>query len=73
MTAWPTRTAIHAATHGATARDADRRARLDAINNATAFIVRMLLLPSHKRRFSMSAFNNTFNAKVRAAHQAVGA
>ena len=73
MTAWPTQTAIIAATHGTTARDAERRAKLDALNDATAFVVRLLVLPSHKRRFSMLALDNTFNAKVRAAHQAVGA
>lgn len=73
MIAWPTPTAIIAATHGTTARDAERRAKLDALNDATAFVVRLLVLPSHKRRFSLSALDNTFNAKVRAAHQAVGA
>lgn len=73
MTAWPTQTAIHAAAHGASARAAERRARLDAIDAAAAFTVRILILPSHKGRFSLSAFTNTFDAKVRAAHLAVGA
>ena len=73
MTAWPTQIAIHAATHGSTARDAERRAKLDALNDATAFVVRVLVLPSHKRRFSLSALNNTFDAKILAAHIAVGA
>jgi hypothetical protein len=73
MTDWPTQTAIHAATHGTSARDAERRARMDAIDAATAFVVHILVLPSHRRRFSLSAFRNTFDAKVRAAHEAVGA
>jgi hypothetical protein len=73
MTSWPTQTAIHAATHGTSARDAERRARMDAINAATAFVVHTLVLPRHGRRFSLPAFKNTFDAKVRAAHEAVGA
>lgn len=73
MTAWPTQPAIIAATHGTTARDAERRANLAAVESATLFVVRILVLPSHKRRFSLSALDNTFNAKVRAAHHAVGA
>jgi hypothetical protein len=73
MTDWPTQTAITAATHGSSARDAERRARMDAIENATAFVVHMLLLPCHRRRFSRAAFDNTFNAKILAAHEAIGA
>jgi hypothetical protein len=73
MTAWPTQTAIHAATHGTSARDAERRARMDAIENATAFVFRVLVRPSHKRRFSLPALDNSFTAKILAAHKAIGA
>jgi hypothetical protein len=73
MTDWPSQIAIHAATHGTTARDAERRANLAALYHATAFVVRVLVLPSHKRRFSLPALDNTFTAKILAAHKAIGA
>jgi hypothetical protein len=72
MTDWPTQTAIYAATHGTSARDAERRARMAALDAATAFVVHMLVLPSHRRRFAFNAFCDNFEAKTRAAHKAVG-
>jgi hypothetical protein len=73
MTAWPTTPAIIAATCGNSARDAERRAKLAAINAATEFVVHVLVLPKHRRHFAFDAFYSNIEAKARAAHAAVGA
>jgi hypothetical protein len=73
MTPWPTTPAIIAATCGNSARDAERRAKLAAINAATEVLVHLLVLPKHRRHFALDAFRNNIEAKARAAHEAVGA
>jgi hypothetical protein len=75
MTDWPTTPAIIAATCGNSARDAERRAKLAAIDATTQFVVHILvLLPTkHRRRFALAAFCDNFEAKTRAAHEAIGA
>ncbi len=73
MTAWPTTPAIIAATCGNSARDAERRANLAAIDAATVFVVHILVLPKHRRRFAFDTFCDNFDAKARAAHMAIGA
>jgi hypothetical protein len=73
MTDWPTTPAIIAATCGNSARDAERRAKLAAIDATTQFVVHILVLPTHRRRFALAAFCDNFEAKTRAAHEAIGA
>ena len=73
MTRWPTQTAIHAATHSNSARDAERRARYEAVCSATHCVALLLLIPVHRRRFPLPAFMSNYDAKARAAHEAIGA
>ena len=73
MTAWPTQTAIHAATHGNTARDAERRANLAALDGALHFSLCLLIITAQGRRLPIHAITARINAGCRAAHEAVGA
>ena len=73
MTAWPTQTAIIAATHGNTARDAERRANLAALDNALRFSLCLLIITAQGRRLPIQAITARINSGCRAAHHAVGA
>ncbi len=73
MPAWPTQTAIHAATHGTSARNAERRARLEATENALHFSLCLLIITAQGRRLPIHAISARINSGCRAAHRAVGA
>ena len=73
MTAWPTQTAIIAATHGSTARDAERRANLTALDGALHFSLCLLIITAQGRRLPVQAIITRIKAGCRAAHHAVGA
>lgn len=73
MTAWPTQTAIIAATHGSTARDAERRANLAAVENALQFSLAVMIDSAQGRRLPVHATRNRVTAACIAAHRAIGA
>ena len=73
MTAWPSQTAIIAATHGTTARDAERRANLAAIDDALYFSVCLLIQSAQGRRLPRHALMARIDSGCRAAHHAIGA
>ena len=73
MTAWPTQTAIIAATHGNTARDAERRASMAALDDALHASLCLLILSARGHRLPIDAILTRINAGRVAAHRAIGA
>lgn len=71
MRAYPSSSAIIAATHGNSAKNAERRARLDAISGNLSFCV--ILLLKGRGRPAMPVILRQIDAAFIAAHNAVGA
>jgi|688.fasta_scaffold719899_2 hypothetical protein len=73
MQTYPTDQAIIAATCGATAHAAERRARLEAVSSSLHFSLMLFLLAARGRRMPITAIRTRLDAGCIAAHRAVEA